>query len=514
MSAPQTGKFGQLPTPDRHRIRGNVRASLRSRWRLLSLVIVHLAAAIHIAHWKITGSTLTPVEPSEAMQTLELGHVNAGFILFVILILATLVLGRFFCGWACHVVAYQDAAAWLLGKLRIRPRPVRSRLLVFIPFAAAFYMFVWPSLARALSDQAMPSVVYHLTTEDYWQTFPGLWIGLLTIAIDGFLVVYLLGAKGFCTYGCPYGAFFGIADRFAIGKIRVTDDCEQCGHCTETCTSNIRVHEEVAKFKMVMDSNCMKCLDCVSVCPKNALYYGKSKPSFFSLGTVRKKKRRVYDFTWPEEIAMAVVFTAALYAWRGLYEMIPFLLAVGLAVITAIGMVLLWRLLRFKEFSFQHHILRRGGRLTRAGAFFTLVTPLYLVLTAHSGAVQLEAREGERLLLAAEVAEGSEREDLIAGSLAHLQRAESWGLVPVGGLHLKIGSILRERGELLEAEEQMRIATQVAPDLRTPWIELSRLLMERDAWDEAERVLEGAVASDPDHALAQDWLHRLQSRPR
>ena len=33
---------------------------------------------------------------------------------------------------------------------------------------------------------------------------------------------------------------------------------------------------------MVVDPGCMKCLDCVSVCPMNALYFGLGKPSLFA----------------------------------------------------------------------------------------------------------------------------------------------------------------------------------------------------------------------------------------
>ena len=60
-------------------------------------------------------------------------------------------------------------------------------------------------------------------------------------------------------------------------RIRVTDACAGCGHCTAVCTSNVRVHEEVRDYGMVVDSGCMKCLDCVSVCPNDALYYGAGR---------------------------------------------------------------------------------------------------------------------------------------------------------------------------------------------------------------------------------------------
>ena len=96
---------------------GSRRRSKRGRWRAVSLILVHVAFAIHIAHWWATGRTITPVEPSEAIETLGQGLVNAGFILFAVLILSTLILGRFFCGWGCHVVALQDLCSWMLKKI-------------------------------------------------------------------------------------------------------------------------------------------------------------------------------------------------------------------------------------------------------------------------------------------------------------------------------------------------------------------------------------------------------------
>ncbi len=92
-----------LPRLDRHKPRGGpVRKSKASRWRALALLLVHVLIGVHVVQWLWTGRTLTPLEPSEAMQTLERGLVNAGFVLFLVAILGTLVFGRWFCGWACH----------------------------------------------------------------------------------------------------------------------------------------------------------------------------------------------------------------------------------------------------------------------------------------------------------------------------------------------------------------------------------------------------------------------------
>ena len=246
-AAPQKPREVQahLPRQDRHKPKcGPVRPSKSSRKRAYVLIGVHVLVGLHFLHWGLTGRSVTPVEPSESMETLETGRINAGFVLFVSLILSTLVFGRWFCGWACHVVALQDLCAWLLGRVGLKPRPVRSRLLVLAPFAVAFYMFVWPQIGLLLAGATRPDLHWELTTDDLWRTFPKWIMGPATLLVVGFLIVWWLGAKGFCTHGCPYGAVFALADRFAPMRIVVTDACDACGHCTSVCTSTVRTSEK------------------------------------------------------------------------------------------------------------------------------------------------------------------------------------------------------------------------------------------------------------------------------
>ncbi|MFO0984908.1 MAG: 4Fe-4S binding protein [Planctomycetota bacterium] len=501
----------RLPEARLHTPRcGPVKRSRSAPWRAAALIAVHVVILVHVAHWKIAGSTVTPLEPSEAMQTLELGYVNAGFLLFALALIATLVLGRFFCGWLCHVVAYQDLCAWILGRVGLRPKPVRSRLLVLVPLGAALYMFVWPTVERAFAERAAPALAWHLTTTRFWDTFPGPLVATITILIDGFLVVCLLGAKGFCTYGCPYGGLFGVVDRLALGKIRVTDACEGCGHCTATCTSNVRVHEEVRLHRMVVDAGCMKCLDCVSVCPKSALYFGFGLPTVLA-AKAKMRAARTYDVTWPEEIAMAVVFWLALYAFRGLYDQVPFLLAIGLAVMMVIAVVTAWRLVRRHSMTLQHVALRRDGRLTRAGRLAALVIGMFAAFGAHSACVQYHAREGERLLLAAERLPRDARAHVLAASLEHLLAAGRIGLCGDGPLEHKIGSIVREQGNRGEAERRFRQAIALAPCMKAPRLALADLLILRGATAEAKQALAELLAIDPGSAAARQRLPPYQN---
>jgi polyferredoxin/Flp pilus assembly protein TadD len=328
-------------------------------------MIVHLLILGHVLHWLWTGRTITPIEPSEGKDLALKGEINAGLIFFAAAILGTMFLGRWVCGWGCHLIAYQDLTNWVLKKLHLRPKAFRSRFLIFIPLLAAVYMFFWPAIYRLLVGLPQPRVTVEVTRTGFWDTFPEYGIAILTILICGVVIIYFLGAKGFCTYACPYGAFFGLADKLAVGRIRVTSACNQCGHCTAVCTSNVDVAQEVKLHKMVVDPGCMKCLDCVSVCPNDALYFGFGRPS---LGKSPASRR--YDLGFGEELAALIIFAAAFFCFRGLYGKVPFLMALGMAGILTYLVMKGAGLLYRRDVLLQKVRLKVAGRMLPAGKAF------------------------------------------------------------------------------------------------------------------------------------------------
>ncbi len=372
------------------------------RRRFAVLLLVQLLMIVHVVQWLVMGTTISPIEPSESIQTVRTGVITVGFIFFLLAIGSTMIFGRFFCGWGCHVILLQDWCGRILGRFGIRPRPFRSRLLRWMPLALALYMFAWPVAHRFLvapwsgEVPPWPGWSWEVTTTEFWATFPGLLMSIPFLLVCGFLTVYLLGMKGYCTYACPYGGFFAPAEQIAPVRIRVTTDCEHCGHCTAACTSNVRVHEEVEAFGMVVDPGCMKCLDCVSTCPNDALYVGVGRPAI-AIGTEEREQaveagtvRARFDLSWGEEIVFAFIALGLLFSIRGAYSL-PLLFASGVAACGTWIAWRGWRTLRDRNASFHRFPLRRNGQIRPAGYGMIIAASLVLGFGAWTGVVNAAA---------------------------------------------------------------------------------------------------------------------------
>jgi polyferredoxin/Flp pilus assembly protein TadD len=504
----------EKPAPKASALRAS-RSGKRRAWVLLG---VHVLIGLHITHWLVAGHTVTPVEPSEAMAFTKANIVNAGALFFAAMIVLTAIFGRFFCGWGCHVVALQDLCRHWLEKAGIKPRPLRSRLLAWVPALAFFYMFLWPWVYRLWVGDSFRGLGFELTTSEFWATFPGWIIGTLTFLICGFAIVYFLGAKGFCTYGCPYGAIFGAVDKVAPMRIRVTDACQQCGHCTAVCTSNVQVAQEVKDWGMVVDSGCMKCLDCVSVCPTNALYYGSGPIPWLTKPRVEKPTVRRAALPWGEEILLAGAFVAAFLSFRGLYGYVPFLMSLGVAGIVAYFVLVAVRLARRTDVSVQGRVLKRTGELTRAGRGAVATGLLFTLFWAHSAAHrtllyradrawgQIAARAPAILDVTAPPPQlqGAAREAVVT-AVGRLETVRRWGLFPTLGNASRLA-----QATWLAGDETAAVGHALRAAARDEDLVTMRQLLGRKAWQsgnlaQAVAEYELAIAARPE--LAEPYVN-------
>src|SRR5262249_14074554 len=354
---------------------------------------------------------------------------------------------------------------------------------------------------------------------DFWATFPSVAVAIPFLFICGFLIVYFLGSKGFCTYACPYGGVFGVVDKLSPGKIRVTDACNQCGHCTATCTSNVLVHAEVAKYGMVVDPGCMKCMDCVSVCPNDALYFGFGRPSVMAGKSPNGDIAKNYSLTWPEEILAAIAFVASFLAVWDVYQLVPMLMALGIAAISAFLALRIWKLFRTADSSFLGSSLKSSGTITRAGWIFLSFAGIWIGLNAHSGWIRYHERAGlaafQNIQIYDELAlarpnpkawlDSSDRKNVMQG-LRHLQTAEDFGLFTNSDVLSKLAWLEYLSGDADQSVQLLgKAARQEQGQARALSLYYRGAILNRvRRYDEALTSLDQALTDAPDLILARE----------
>jgi len=498
-------------------MRGRPRSRFGRR-RAAVLTLVYGLIGLHVAHWKIAGRTLAPLEFNEVLFTLHDGIVTAGFVFMAITVVATAVVGRFFCSWGCHVLALEDLAALLLAKVGVHPKPLRSRALAWIPGIVAAYLVLWPQVTRLARGAARPALRVvseagawsSFVTDDFCRNLPGPGVALLTLAVCGGLIVYLLGSRSFCRYVCPYGAVFAAADRVAPGRIVATGDCSRCGLCTAVCQSHVRVHEEVARFGAVVDPQCLKDLDCVSACPDQVLRFGFTRPPALR-GAAPDAAPRPYDVSVGEDALMATVFLGTLLVFRDLYEAVGLLLALALGVTNGFLAVLCLRFARAPRLAFQGVPLKEGGRPTRRGLAFALAATAVWAFTAHSAFVRYHDVRGARMAAALRASEAPAVPADVAAALRHLETAARFGLGRPLGLRHALAALYETSGATDAAERELRGIVGDHPTDVVARVNLGQLLMRAGRTAEGGAAL-AAVAERSDLRAPRDVQARAAAR--
>ena len=484
------------------------RAARHGRARALVLLVVHLVIAAHIAHWLLAGRTVAPLELNESMYTLERGVITVGGILMALIVLSVFVFGRFFCSWGCHVLALQDGAAWLLERVGIRPRPVRSRLAPLVGLSVAFYMFAWPQVERLWFKQPWAGLrvttdedgLGSLVTSDFLRNLPGPWVAGATFLVCGGVLVWLLGTRSFCRFACPYGAAFSIVDRVSIGGIRLTGDCDQCGLCTTVCTTHIRVHEEIAQHGRVVSPNCLKDLDCTKICPRNALSWGFGAPSL--LRSIGNANRSPNAWMWREDVSLLGTTALGVLTFRSLYGELPLFLAVGIGLLLGWCAVMSMRMWTNENLRVARVQLRLHRRITRSGRVWWVLMVTVFVFVTHSAWIRWHEAQGQRAWQACSLEPGiGAVSESGASAVEHLELVLAYGLWQPPYAHRMLADVYAWMGQPANAIPHAQRMTELWPEATNRWQQLAALLRmtgdERGA-ERIEREHLGARSFDSD----------------
>src|SRR5471030_1337188 len=186
---------------------------------------------------------------------------------FVAIMLVTIILGRWFCGWICAFGAYNDLIYFISKKIfkgKFKVNEQVDSILKYLKYVVLLFIIIvsW-TIGSNILESASPWDAFGQIT-DLSTVFSSLLIGLIL------LVLITIGAafieRFFCRYLCPLGAVFSIISKLGITKInKPKADCGKCRACTMNCSMGLKLY----KVNGARGGDCINCLKCTEVCPRN-----------------------------------------------------------------------------------------------------------------------------------------------------------------------------------------------------------------------------------------------------
>jgi len=218
-----------------------------------------------------TFSAMKTIYTSIIGGTFSLAAYGGQVILAAAMLLVTAIMGRFFCGFLCSFGSMGDLFWWIGTKLKLR-RPAipekADRFLKYLKYAVLIGTVVlgWTFGVALLSGTGNPWTVFGMYASwKGWTDVTGL-LSLGALLLLGILIGSMYIERFFCRYLCPLGAVFSVVSKARLYRIRKpVQNCGGCRACTKRCSMGIPLYG----MNQVTDSECIDCMNCLEVCPKD-----------------------------------------------------------------------------------------------------------------------------------------------------------------------------------------------------------------------------------------------------
>ncbi len=209
------------------------------------------------------------------------GIVNGSMILFGLLFLSALFVGRLWCAWACPAAGLQELC-FSLNKAPARGgRYDWIKWGIWIPWIA---IIVAAAVAAGGYHTVNP---FHMMEDLVSPSEPAnqiIFYLLIYYIVVGTIFVLSLtaGRRAFCHYGCWMAPFMILGRKLRnLGNwpsLRLQSDaaqCTDCQRCTRNCPMSLDVNGMVQQGRME-HSECILCGSCIDGCPSGAIVYSFS----------------------------------------------------------------------------------------------------------------------------------------------------------------------------------------------------------------------------------------------
>ena len=206
------------------------------------------------------------------------GIINGCFIVFSLMFISSLFLGRGFCGWVCPGAGCQESI------FPARSKKVTEgdwiKWLIWMPWFVSIVVFAVRSGGYTKID-FFYETTHGLSIDD----FLGLIIYLFFLFVFIVLPAFAFGKRSFCHHLCWMAPFMitgrKIRNLFQWSSLQLKSSpelCDNCNTCSEHCPMSLPVKKMVDQ-KIMENAECILCGACVDGCRQVAITYdwGKSE---------------------------------------------------------------------------------------------------------------------------------------------------------------------------------------------------------------------------------------------
>ncbi len=282
---------------------------LRTIIQIISFLLI-FGGAFGLAHTFIVLPIMAPAgnpytTVAGAWQLFEIMITAAifPFLALAVILIASITVGRFFCGWVCPFGFISDVVSYVGKKKRVSFKVNDSLyefalfiaiLFLFIDFSIGYRQAIGASIYDYFGDFArepfsiidptstlFSMLFWYFYLEKYPKSFEdfiylieyphAFWIRVILLLLAILLNLYI--PRWWCRWICPLGAIKGIGSRYKLVKVWIDGKrCigEKCALCEKACPMGVPILQYKDKGH-IAHPLCISCLRCAEVCPYRAI---------------------------------------------------------------------------------------------------------------------------------------------------------------------------------------------------------------------------------------------------
>ena len=197
---------------------------------------------------------------------IEVKVINA--VWFLVVLLSVYFFGRIWCGWICHLGAFQEFI-FKTNRIQFLKSPRMQKIMHRIRYVIFFALM---TQLIVMKENLFCHIDPFKTAFNMLSSSTISWV-LLGILIFTSLFIY----RPFCRSVCPVGLLTGLISKLPKASLISKDHaCNDCGRCVSACKM-----QAIDNGQAYSSGECIACGECIGTCKKQSLAFGRREVPLF-----------------------------------------------------------------------------------------------------------------------------------------------------------------------------------------------------------------------------------------